>query len=147
MYFDHKKMEEESFYKFKLTIPHYVDQKDLVPLIQVKWGNIHGKLVEIRKGKCENQFEPYCEVYNDHIVVHADHFCDVVCTCPEKIYASKLLAFPFGQIYSESRIKETHMKVKTYLCNHLYQDKSLKKVSITVEHLNFFQLNNILLFL
>ena len=51
-----------------------------------------------------------------------------VCTCPQKICASKLLAFPFGQIDSEPDRKETHTKVKTYLCNHLYQDKSLRKV-------------------
>ena len=129
-HFIHKNVDEESFYNFKLTIPHYVDQQDLVPLIQVKWGNIQGKLREIRKGKSEDKFEPYCEVYNDHVVVYADHFCDVVCTCPEKVCASKLLAFPFGQIESKSGRKETHTKVKTYLCNHLYQDESLRKVGI-----------------
>ena len=48
--------------------------------------------------------------------------------CPQNICASKLLAFPFGQIDSESGRKETHTKVKTYLCNHLYQDESLRKV-------------------
>ena len=120
-------MEEGSFYKFKLTIPHYVEQDVLVPLIQVKWGNIHEKLWEIRKGKPEDKFEPYCEVYKDHVVVYADHFCDVVCTLPEKVCASKLLAFPFGQIESEPGRKKTHAKVKTYLCNHLYQDESLEK--------------------
>ena len=134
-YFVHKKMEEKSSYKFKLTIPDYVEQRDLVPSIQVKWGNIQVKLMDIRKGKCEDKFEPYCEVYNDHVAIYADHFCDVVCTCPKKVCTSKQLAFPFVQIYSEPGIKKTHMKVKTYLCNHLYQDKSVKKMSITVEHL------------
>ena len=129
-HFIHKNVDEQSFYNFKLTIPHYVEQQDLVPLIQVKWGNIQGKLREIRKGKSEDKFEPYCEVYNDHVVVYADHFCDVVCTCPEKVCASKLLAFPFGQIESKTGRKETHTKVKTYLCNHLYQDESLRKVGI-----------------
>ena len=129
-HFIHKNVDEESFYNFKLTIPHYVDRQDLVPLIQVKWGNIQGKLREIRKGKSEDKFEPYCEVYNDHVVVYADHFCDVLCTCPEKVCASKLLAFPFGQIESKTGRRETHTKVKTYLCNHLYQDESLKKVEI-----------------
>ena len=129
-HFIHKNVDEESFHNFKLTIPHYVDQQDLVPLIQVKWGNIQGKLREIRKGKSEDKFEPYCEVYNHHVVVYADHFCDVVCTCPEKVCASKLLAFPFGQIESKTGRKETHSKVKTYLCNHLYQDESLRKVGI-----------------
>ena len=132
----HEDVDEETFYKFKLTIPHYVDQENLLPLIQVKWGNMQDKLREIRKGK-PDKFEPYCEVYNDHVVVYADHFCDVVCTCPEKVCASKLLAFPFGQIYSERGGYETHMKVKTYLCSHLYQDKSLKKVSITVKFFTF----------
>ena len=97
-YFVYEKLEEGSHYKFKLTIPHYVEQEALVPLIQVKWGNIHEKLCEIRKGKPEEKFEPYCEVYNDHVIVYADHFCDVVCTCPDKVCTSKLLAFPFGQI-------------------------------------------------
>ena len=123
----HENVDEESFYKFKLTIPHYVERENLVDLIQVKWGNIQGKLREIRKGKSEDKFEPYCEVYSDHVVVYADHFCDVICTCPEKVCASKLLAFPFGQIYSEPGRMETHIKMKTYLCSHLNQDKSLKK--------------------
>ena len=109
-----------------------------MPLIQVKWGNIDDKLWEIRKGKPEEKSEPYCEVYNDHVVVYADHFCDVVCTCPEKVCASKLLAFPFGQIDSEPGTLDTHMKVKTYLCSHLYQDKSHKKVNISVEHFIYF---------
>ena len=132
----HKNVDQESFYKFKLTIPHYVEGKNLVDLIQVKWGNIQGKLREIRKGK-PDKFEPYCEVYSDHVVVYADHFCDVVCTCPEKVCASKLLAFPFGQIYSEPGRMDNHIKMKTYLCSHLYQDKSLKKVSINVKYFIF----------
>ena len=132
----HEDVDEETFYKFKLTIPHFVEQESLLHLIQVKWGNIQEKLRDIRKGK-PDKFEPYYEVYNDHVVVYADHFCDVVCTCPEKVCASKLLAFPFGQIYSERGRLETHIKVKTYLCSHLYQDKSLKKVSITVKFFTF----------
>ena len=127
-HFTHDKMEEGSVYNFKLIIPHYVSREDLVPLIQVKWGSIHGKLWEIRKGKSENKFEPYCEVYNDHVVVYAKHFCDVVATCPEKVCAEKVIAFPFGQIESEPGRKETYAKVKTYICNHLYQDKLLRKV-------------------
>ena len=43
-HFIYKNVDEESFYNFKLTIPHYVDQQDLVPLIQVKRGNIQDKL-------------------------------------------------------------------------------------------------------
>ena len=71
-YFVPQNLEGGSLYKFKLTIPHYVEQDVLVPLIQVKWGNIHENLWEIRKGKSD------CEVYNDHVVVYANHFCDVV---------------------------------------------------------------------
>ena len=59
-HFIHKNVDDESFYNFKLTIPHYVDQQVLVPLIQLKWGNIQGKLREIRKGKSDDKFEPYC---------------------------------------------------------------------------------------
>ena len=134
-YFVPQNLEERSLYNFKLTIPHYVEQDVLVPLIQVKWGNIYEKLWEIRKGKYKDKFEPYCEVYNDHVVVYADHFCDVVCTLPEKVCASKLFAFPFGQIESEPGRKKTHAKVKTYLCNHLYQDESLRKVRTFYHHI------------
>ena len=130
-------IEDDSVYRFKLTIPHYVDQEELVPLIQVKCGNIHGKLSEVKKGKPNDKFEPYYEVYRNHVVLYANHFCDVVCTCPQNICASKLLDFPFGQIDSESGRKETHTKVKTYLCNHLYQDESLRKVKYI--HLLIFQ--------
>ena len=121
-------IEDHSVYRFKLTIPHYVDQEELIPLIQVKCRNIHGKLSEVKNGKSNDTSEPYYEVYRDHVVLYANHFCDVVSTCPHKICASQLLAFPFGQIDSESGRKETHTKVKTYLCNHLYQDGLLRKV-------------------
>ena len=107
-HFIHKDMKEGSLYKFKLIIPHYVDQKDFVPLIQVKWGNIYDKLTEIRKGNPGDKLEPYCEVYGDHIIVYADHFCDVICTCPERICASKLIAFPFGQIESEPGYRDPY---------------------------------------
>ena len=130
-------IEDHSVYRFKLTIPHYVDQKELVPLIQVKCGNVHGKLSEVKNGKPNEKFQPYYEVYRDHLVLYANHFCDVVCTCPQNICSSKLLAFPFGQIDSESGRKETHTKVKTYLCSHLYQDESLRKVKKI--HLLIFQ--------
>ena len=123
--------QEETKYRhrFKLTIPHYVEQEELLPTIQVKWGNIHSELFEVRKGESKDKYEPYCEVYRDHVILYASHFCDVVCTSTAKVCASKLLAFPFGQIDSEPARKETHTKVKTYLCNHLYQDKSLKMVA------------------
>ena len=86
----------------------------------------------MKNGKPNDKYEPYYEVYKDHVVLYANHFCDVVCTCPQKICASKLLAFPFGQIDLEPGRKEIHTKVKTYLCNHLYQDKSLRKVKIFI---------------
>ena len=126
----------EEGYKFKLTIPHYVEEDGLVPLIQVKWGNIHEKLWEIRKGKPDDKFEPYCEVYQDHVVVYSTHFCDVVCTLPQKVCASKLLALPFGQLDTRSGRKETYTKVKTYLCSHLYQDESLQKVGTLYIHIS-----------
>ena len=129
-YFVPQNWEGGSLYKFKLTVPHYVEQDVLAPLIQVKWGNIHEKLLEICKGKPEDKLERYCEVYQDHVVVYSTHFCDVVCTLPQKVCASKLLGFPFGQIDSKPGRKETYTKMKTYLCNHLYQDESLRKVGI-----------------
>ena len=122
--------EKQSVYRFRLTIPHYVKNEDLVPSTQVKFGNIHGKLSKIRKGKSGDKFEPYYDVFESYVKIYAHHFCDVVCTCPEKICVSKLLVFPFGQIHSESKRMKTLSKVKTYLCSHLYQDKSLKKVSM-----------------
>ena len=125
--------EKESVYRLRLTIPHYVKNEDLVPSIQVKFGDIHGKLSKIRKGKPRDKIEPYYDVFKSHVKIYAHHFCDVVCTCLEKVCASKLLVIPFGQIDSEPKRMKTHSKVKAYLCNHLYQDKSLTKVSILLK--------------
>ena len=126
---DHENIDNKVNHMYELTIPYYVDRKcGLLDSIKVKWGNIRGLLKELQKDKSVGKFEPYYKVYENHVTVYANRFCDVFCTYPQKVCASKVLAIPFGQIDLGYGRKETHAKVKTYLCSHLYQDVSLKKV-------------------
>ena len=131
-YFLLENLKETSLPKFKLTIPHYVEDENLVALVEVKWGSIDGKLRKMRKETNAGKDEPYCEVNNDHVVVYANHVCDVVCTCPEKVCDCKLWAYPFGQKCYQPEKDDTIIEMKTYLCSHLYQDKSLKKVQFHI---------------
>ena len=115
-------------YKYNVTLPHYIEDQAQLDLIQVKLGGVRGELKTVQKTKPLNNSEPYCEVFSDHVILYTNHFCDVFCTFPVKVCASRVLAIPFGQIDTEPGREETYAKVKTYLCSHLYQNETLKKV-------------------
>ena len=119
-------------YKYKMTIPHYLCKYHNLSSIKVKYGNLKRPLQmkEIQKGDPHYQSLPYYEVSKKHITIYAHHFCDVVCTSVQKICTSKILAIPFGWIGRLDSDADTHMKVKTYMCNYLYNNSDLKMVRI-----------------
>ena len=119
-------------YKYKMTIPHYLPRYYNLSSIKVKYGKLKQPLqmTEVLKGNPQIQSLPCYEVSKKHITIYANHFCDVVCTSVQKICTSKILAIPFGWIGRLGSDADTHMKVKTYMCNYLYNNNDLKMVRI-----------------
>ena len=123
-------------YKYKATFPHVANPDQLASL-KVTSGNIRRpeSLREVRKGKPDEGNEPYCEVNSHQVVLHANHFCDLMCVAEEKICTSKILVIPFGVMEvdesdNESEAGEqTHVNVKTFLCSYLYSYPSYRDVS------------------
>ena len=126
------KTETTDTYKYKINIPHYISRNHMLSSIKVKYGSLkHSHLmtdvVETRNPR--NSSLPCYKINKKHITIYANHFCDVVCTSTEKVCTSKLLALPFGLIYTLPEHRSiTCIKLKTFLCSYLYNNSNLKKV-------------------
>ena len=121
---------KEVEYKYKITIPHYLSRHHDLSNLRVKCGNLRQPLqmTEVQKGNPQGQLLPCFEIDKKCITVYADHFCPVVCTSTQKVCTSKIIAMPYGWIGTHGDVSQTHMKVKTYLCNYLYNNGNLKQV-------------------
>ena len=125
--------------KFKATVPH-VASSDQLSSLKVKSGDIRSpeSMQDVKKGKQEKKDEPYFEVHPNTVTLNANSVCDIMCTSDQKMCTSKILAVPFGLMeieeianQSENDIKLlTYVKVKTFLCNHLYSYPSYRDVSM-----------------
>ena len=119
--------------KYKITIPHYLTRQHNLSCVRVRYGNFRRPLmmIEAHKSNSEYQIVPCFEVNRKNITVYANHFCPLVCTSTQKVCTSKILAIPFGWIGTLGADVDTHMKVKTFLCNYLYSNNDLKSVSFS----------------
>ena len=129
---DKEKQEVAEGCKYKITIPHYLSRHHDLSSVRVRYGNLRRPLVmkEVQKEDPINQSFPCFEINMKYITVYANHFCPVVCTSTQKVCTSKILAIPFGWIGTVGSDSDTLMKVKTYLCSYLYNDKILRLVSL-----------------
>ena len=119
-------------YRYKVTIPHCLPRSHDSSSIRVRYGHIYrGTLQEMELGRPQEGLKPFYEVQDKNILVFASHFCDVVCTSTQKICTSNILALPFGLIRTSETDKQTHVKVKIFLCSILHRSTSLKQVKHT----------------
>ena len=127
-------LEAKVEYKYKVTIPHYLSRHHSLSFVKVKYGNLKYPhlMTEVEKGNQQMKSLPYYQIDKRNITIYANHFCDVVCTSTQKVCTSKILAIPFGWIGTIGSEPVTHMKVKTYLCNYLYNNNGLKLVSFLI---------------
>ena len=129
---DETEQDKTMDYKYKLSIPHYLQRHHDQSCIKVKCGSLqHPNLMrEIQKRSPLSETLPCWEIKKNSIVVYANHFCTLICTSTQKVCTSKILAIPFGWIGQIGSEPQSHMKVKVYLCSYLYSNIDLKRVSI-----------------
>ena len=71
---------------------------------------------------------PCYKINEKSITRYTNHFCDIVCSCEEKLCHKSLVILPFGKLTNYEQ--QTEANVKVFLCHYLYNLTENQEVRI-----------------
>ena len=130
--------EESEEQRYRIKIPYCLQAEEEMSLVKVRCGDIRRKIPfhELLNKKEASGKIPYYEVTEKHIIIHANHFTDHICSACKDTCFSFIMAFPFGSVLPGKDDDDTLATVEVYLCCSLYNIEDFQSVSFYLRNNN-----------